>query len=52
MLHFAEKIRPLPLLNVAACWKNSNIETYASKLSQMLENNIDHGGGGLISEFM
>ena len=43
---------PLPLLNVAVYWKRSNLEVGAKKLPQMLANNIDNGGQGLVSEFM
>ena len=42
-----KKIRPLPLLNVAGYWKNSNTEACVEKLSQILANNIGHGGGGI-----
>ena len=53
MVHFAEKKSdPFPFLNVAAYWRSSNTEAYAKKLSQILANNIDNGGGGLVSEFM
>ena len=40
-------IRPLPLLNVAGYWKNSNTEACVEKLSQILANNIDHGRRGI-----
>ena len=46
-----DKSGPFPLLNVAGYWKSSNTEVCAKKLSQMLANNIDHRGRGLVSEF-
>ena len=36
-----------PLLNVAAYWQGSYTEACANKLSQILANNIDHGGRGI-----
>ena len=42
----------LPLLNVTGYWKSRNTKACAKKLSQILANNIDHGGRGLVSEFM
>ena len=41
-----KEIRSLPLLNVAGYWKSSNTEACVEKLSQILANNIDHGGEG------
>ena len=41
-----------PLLNVAVYWQSSDTETCVKKLSQILANNIDNGGRGLVSEFM
>ena len=38
---------PFPLLNVAGYWKSSNTEACTQKLSQILANNIDHGGRGI-----
>ena len=46
------KSGPFPLLNVAAYWQSSDTEACAEKLSQILADNIDNGGGGLVSEFM
>ena len=45
MVHFAE-INQVPslLLNVAKYSKNSNTNACAKNLSQILANNIDHGG--------
>ena len=41
------KSGPFLLLNVAGYWKSSNTEACAQKLSQILANNIDHGGRGI-----
>ena len=49
MVHFAERIRPIHLPNVAPYWKSSNTEACAKKLSQIL---ADTWGVGLVSEFM
>ena len=46
------KSGPFPLPNVAEYWQSSNTEACARNLSQILANNIDNGGGGLVSEFM
>ena len=46
------KSGPFPLLNVAAYWESSNSEACAKKLSQILANNIENRGEGLVSEFM
>ena len=46
------KSGPFPLLNVAGYWKSSNTEACTQKLSQILANNTDLLGGGLVSEFM
>ena len=46
------KSGPSPLLNVAVYWQSSDTETCVKKLSQILANNIDNGGRGLVSEFM
>ena len=47
MVHVAEIDHvPFSLLNVAAYWQSSNAEACAKKLSQILANNIDHGGKG------
>ena len=46
------KLGPSPLLIVAAYWRSRNTESCAKKLSQILANNTDNGGGGLVSEFM
>ena len=35
------------MLNVTANWQSSNTEVCAKKLSQILANNIDHGGRGI-----
>ena len=42
-----KQIRPPPLLNVTAYWKNSNSEDCAKKLSQILANNMENGGRGI-----
>ena len=44
MVHFAKINQALPLLNVAGYWKSSNTEAFVEKLSQILANNIVHGG--------
>ena len=46
------KSSPFSLLNVAAYWQSSNAEACAKKFSQILANNFNNGGGGLVSEFM
>ena len=38
------KSGPFPLINIAGYWKSSNTKACAKKLSQILSNNIDHGG--------
>ena len=38
------KSDPFPLLIVAAYWQSSDTKPCAKKLSQILANNIDHGG--------
>ena len=52
MACFVEINHVIPLLNFAAYWKSTNSEACTKKLSQILANNIDKGGGGLDSEFM
>ena len=47
-----KQIRPLPPTQCAAYWQSGDTEACAKKLSQILAGNIDHGGGGLVSEFM
>ena len=46
------KSGPFPLLNVAGYWKRSSTNTCAKKMSQILANNTDNGGGALDSEFV
>ena len=46
------KSGPFPLLNVAAYWGSSNTKACAKKLSQILVNNVDNGGGGMVSAFV
>ena len=46
------KSGPSSLLNVAVYWQSSSTEACARKLSQILANDIDNGGRGLVSEFM
>ena len=41
------KSGPSPLLNVAVYWQSSDTETFVTKLSQILANNIDNGGRGI-----
>ena len=43
---------PFPQLSVAAYWQSSNTEACAKKLSQILANNIENRGRGLVSEFI
>ena len=53
MAHFTEiNQAPPPYSMFAANWKSSSNEACAKKLSQILANNIDDGGRGLVSEFM
>ena len=40
------KSGPSSLLNVTGYWKNSNTKAWFKKLSQILANNIYHGGEG------
>ena len=41
------KSGPFPLLNIAGYCKSRNTKACAKKLSQILTNNIDHGGSGI-----
>ena len=53
MVHFEKISKPRPTYSILQ--HVSGIATprpFAKKLSQILANNIDNGGGGLISEFM
>ena len=53
MIYFAEiRQAPCPHFTVAEYWKSSNAEACAKKLSQILTNLMDKGGGELVSEFM
>ena len=53
MIYFAEiRQAPSPHFIVAEYWKSSNAEACAKKLSQILTNLMDKGGGELVSEFM
>ena len=48
MVHFAEiNLYPPYLVNDAAYWQNKDIEACAKELSQILANNINHGGRGI-----
>ena len=48
MINFAEiNQSPFSLLNVVAFWQASDTKACAKKLSQILANNIDHGGRGI-----
>ena len=53
MIHLVEIYAdPSPLLNVAVYWQSSNTKSCTKKLPQILANNVDKGGRGLISDFM
>ena len=53
MIHLAEIYTdPSSLLNVAVYWQSSNTKACTKKLPQILANNVDKAGRGLISDFM
>ena len=52
MVHFAEINQAPPSYSMLQYIGSSDTETCVKKLSQILANNIDNGGRGLVSEFM